>query len=255
MDVIDKKILFYYLKDGRMSQKDISDKLNISPQSLNYRLDKLFSTKVIKNFKMSVDDRINGNSIGFAAYKNNISFNDNMFMEITCLEELIIYGFTGKNITDIKNEINKKCYGEPLMQYIPDNNLDCNISDNDKLIINELKKDPKISIRDMASKLNLTYTYLKRKIDSLKENDIIKIIPLIDLSKTDIVLFAVFSKKLEKFSNQFNNNLILKFNDKYSGIAILFSMDMDNAKNLINKLRLIDNELNIMIIYNYDFYS
>jgi len=255
MDVIDKKILFYYLKDGRMSQKDTSDRLNISPQSLNYRLDKLFSTGIIKNFKIYVDDRINGNSVGFAAYKNNISFNDNMFMKFTCLEELIIYGFTGKNIIDIKNEINRKCYGEPLMQYIPDNNLDYNISSNDKLIINELKKDPKISIRDMASKLNLTYTYIKRKIDFLKENGIIKVIPLIDISKTDIVLFVAFSKKLEKFSNQFNNNLILKFNDRYSGIAILFSMDMDNAKNLINKLRLIDDELNIMIIYNYDFYS
>lgn len=204
---------------------------------------------------MYVDERIDGNCVGFAAYKNDISFNNNIFMKITCLEELIIYGFTGKDIINIKNEINKKCYGEPLMQYIPDNNLEYSISNNDKLIINELKKNPKISIRDMASKLNLTYTYIKRKICSFKENGILKVIPLIDLSKTDVVLFAAFSKKFEKISKQFNNNLILKFNDKYSGIAILFSMDMDNAKNLINKLRLIDDELSIMIIYNYDFYS
>lgn len=83
MDEIDKKILFYYLKDGRMSQSDISDELNISPQSLNYRLDKLVSTGVIKNFKTYVDKRINGNNVGFAAYKNDISFNDNIFMKVT----------------------------------------------------------------------------------------------------------------------------------------------------------------------------
>ncbi len=255
MDEIDKKIIFNYLKDGRVSQRDISTKLNISPQALNYRVEKLLSIGIIKGFKTYVDERINNKNIGFAAYKNDIPFNDNIFLKITCLEELIVYGFAGKDTINIRNEINKSCYGKPLMEYLPENNLNYNISGNDRLIINELKKDPKIAVRDMESELNLTNAYIKRRINFFKENGILNVLPVIDLSKTDIVLFALFSKKFEKISDQFDDKLILKFSDKYSGIAILFSMDMDNAKKLINKFRLIDNELSIMIIYNYDFYS
>ncbi|MEM4885031.1 MAG: winged helix-turn-helix domain-containing protein, partial [Saccharolobus sp.] len=37
MDIIDKRILFYLLKDGRISQRRIASLLNLTPASLNYR--------------------------------------------------------------------------------------------------------------------------------------------------------------------------------------------------------------------------
>ena len=70
MDIIDKRILFYLLKDGRISQRRIASLLNLTPASLNYRFKKLIDSGILKGFKLYINPNFQGKYQIFIAYKN-----------------------------------------------------------------------------------------------------------------------------------------------------------------------------------------
>lgn len=49
MDSIDKKILIYLFRDGRISQRKIAEEVKLSATSLNYRFNKLIEDGIIKS--------------------------------------------------------------------------------------------------------------------------------------------------------------------------------------------------------------
>ena len=71
MDNVDKKLIYFLLKDARMPLRKIAEELGISAQALNYRMSKLYETGVIRKYSLHVNPKIYGKVNGFAAYKND----------------------------------------------------------------------------------------------------------------------------------------------------------------------------------------
>ncbi|SMD31266.1 winged helix-turn-helix transcriptional regulator [Picrophilus oshimae] len=255
MDEIDKRIIYYYLKDGRSSQRAISNELKISPQVLKYRFDKMVSSGIIKKFVLHIDPSLQNLSKAFVAVKSRYDLK-NIFAEISCLEEISIYGIYGTydeiidRIKDIKNKL-----GNLTMEYIPRINDNINITPNDRLIIDELKKDPRKPASDIANDLNLSYKFVNRRIDYLMKKHLINVIPIIDLSMTDISIFAIFSSRFNELKNIINDISIINVEDQNYGLAVLLSENLLNAKAIIDKCRSVDPNVNVMVVYNYSFYS
>ncbi len=255
MDEIDKRILYYYLRDGRASQREISKELNISPQVLKYRFDKMVSSGIIKKFVLHMDPAFERLSKAFVAVKNKHDLK-NIFTEISCLEETTIYGLYGTKEDIMKNIMMLKNNSERLaMEYIPEINNNINIMDYDRLIVEELKKDPRKPASDIAKDLNLSYKLVSRRIDYLKRKHLISIVPIIDLSMTDISIFVIFSSKFNDLKSMIDDISIINVEDKTYGLAVLLSENLLNAKNIIERCRTIDKNLNVMVVYNYQFYS
>ena len=71
LDNKDKEILHYLEQDARVQYKEISQKLDISSDTVKYRIDKMKSQGIIKNFT----PLINYNKIGFIQYAAILKFN------------------------------------------------------------------------------------------------------------------------------------------------------------------------------------
>ncbi|WP_252897151.1 Lrp/AsnC family transcriptional regulator, partial [Metallosphaera hakonensis] len=70
MDETDRKIIFYLLKDGRISQNKLARLLNISSPSINDRFRKLLVGGIIKGFKLFVNPNMYGKYFMYAAFPN-----------------------------------------------------------------------------------------------------------------------------------------------------------------------------------------
>ena len=92
IDEKDKSILNLLENDGRIQYSKISNILNISPDTVKYRIDKLKENGVIENFEPIV----NFSKIGFLQYASIIKFsylnnkNENLFLDLIKKTEIII---------------------------------------------------------------------------------------------------------------------------------------------------------------------
>ena len=78
-------------------------------------------------------------------------------------------------------------------------------------------------------------------------------IPILDLSKTDAVIFLLFSNNPEKVRPAIETSLIFQISDNKAGIAVCFSESLEAAKQLIVNARKLDEKSRVMVVYDYDF--
>lgn len=256
MDEIDNLILYYLLQDGRMTQRLIARNIGISAQTLNYRITKLAEEGVIKNFSVHANSVLYGEITAFAAFQSDNEINSDFFMKINCLEKITLYGVVGRNSEELKTKILKmsKELGEPVMTYNPNMiNYQPNSTSIDLLIVEQMRKMPKAKLSDIARSLNLPAIRVKRRYNYLVKNKLIKVIPLLDLSKINSVIFAIFSKNTDLVEPLLSNSIILKIGDENSGIFICFGDNMAASKAIINRVREVEKESDIMVVYDYDF--
>lgn len=255
MDIIDKRILFYLLKDGRISQRRIASLLNLTPASLNYRFKKLVDSGILKGFKLYINPNFQGKYQIFIAYKN---YNDIdaewISFKLKCLEWLNVYGIYASNNEELKDKINymSKELGEPVLSYYPVQTL-FKPSNIDQKIVEVLKIDPRLPSSEISKKLNLNSKIIEKHIRYLRHRGLILIVPEIDLGKTDIVIFSMFSKNIEEISIALQECKLWQFTDGYAGITVCYADNMERARKYINAARQIDKNADVMIIYDYQF--
>ncbi len=256
MDEIDRMILYNLLLDGRMTQRLIARNIGISAQTLNYRITKLTDEGVIKNFIVHADPVLYGELTAFAAFQSDYEIEPDYFIKIKCLEKITLYGVTGKTDEEISSKIEKmsKVLGEPVMTHNP-NNINYNVNSNsiDRLIVDQLRRMPKSKLSDIAKALNLPTMRVKKRYNYLTRNKLIKVLPILDLSKNNLVIFAIFSKKTDEIEPLLSNSTILKIGDTINGIFICYAENMVNSKNIINRVKAVDKDSDVMVVYDYDF--
>ena len=258
MDEIDQMILYYLLQDGRMTQRLIARNIGISAQTLNYRITKLTEEGVIKNFIVYADPALYGELKAFAAFQSDDEIEPDYFIKIKCLEKITLYGIIGKTAEEISSKIDKmsRVLGEPVMTYNPTNtNYAVNSNSIDHLIVDQLRKMPKSKLSDISKALNLPSMRVKRRYNYLTRNKLIKVLPLLDFSKNNSVIFAIFSKKTEEVEPLLSKSIILKIGDTNSGIFICYGENMPNSKTIINRVRAVEKDPDVMVVYDYDFLS
>lgn len=256
MDNVDKKLLYFLLKDARMPLRKIAEELGISAQALNYRMAKLYETGVIRKYSLHVNPKIYGKVNGFAAYKNDRYMSPNVISKFKCLEEITIYEFAANTMEELEDEIRKAetFAGLPIMKYIPEQrDMKMNIGETDRRILEYLKKDPRMSVVNLAKELGLANSSVRKRINLMEKNHVIAATTEIDLSKTDIVLFSIISKNVRNLIPVITDQPILVISDRDNGILVCFSENLKQARYVIENSRKTDPSAEVMVVYDYEF--
>ena len=257
MDASDKKIIYYLLKDGRTPQRKIASSIGISAQALNYRMTKLIDDGILKKFVLRVHPNFYGKRNGFAAFIGDGKYNGDVVSKFHCLEKINLYEFDGQGLDEVESKIENavRVLGEPIMKYIPpQRNPGINVGDLDKNILEILRKDPRIKLSDIAQDLGVPYMTAKRRLDLMKSKGMASVVPLVDLSRGDIVIFSIFSKKFSILNPVLEDYSLFVISDEENGIFVCYSDNLSNAKGAITRVRDIDSEAEVMIIYEYEFF-
>ncbi len=258
MDQVDKKILFNLLRDGRVSQRQIAQNVGISAQALGYRMNKLISDGVIKGYSLIVSPLLDGKVEGFAAFKSDREYQGEVSSITKCLEEITLYGFRGDRVEDVERKIAEagKELGEPVMKYIPPTGqVGMNLNSNDYEIIKLLREDPRMSVTDIASKLDLPYMTVKRRMNLLIKNRLIGVVSQIDLSGGNVVIYSIFSHAVNALSQLLEPQTIFVIRDTTAGVLFCYSENLRAAKESISRVRSVDKDADVMVLYDYQFFS
>jgi len=255
MDIVDKRILFYFLKDGRVSQRKIASLLNLTPASLNYRYKKLVDSGILKGFKLYVNPNFFGKYQYFIAFKNYKDIDAEWIsVKIRCLEWLNVYGIQFSERSELKDKISymTKELGQPEMTYYPLQSL-FKPSNLVRKIVEILKNEPRKPSSKIALEIGVSRRSVERHIRYLRHKGLIMVIPEIDLGKADIVIFAIFSKNADEVSLALQECRIWHFTDGYAGITFCYADNIESAKKFINNARQFDKNADVMIVHEYAF--
>ncbi len=258
MDLVDKRILFVLLKDARTPQRQIASSIGISAQTLNYRMGKMLEEGIIKNFVVMESPFLTGKVEGFAAFVSDREFSGKPRTRIKCLEKITLYGFEGENEADVNVQISKAAeeLGNPVMKYFPKFiSYNQNSRAIDREIINQLRKDPRANLSDIAKQINAPLMRVKWRYNIMKKNNLLNVTVKVDLSKTDVVLFSIFCGYNENIKKTLFESTIFSITDAKYGVFICFTENMVKAKDIINKVRTMEESSEVMVIYDYDFFS
>jgi len=258
MDEIDREILISLLMKGGISQSEISKMIGSSTQRINYRMKKMFEEGIIKNFKVHINPYfLNGMNL-FVAYEGTKNIDLRGIGSVfRCLERTDFYelqAMNEKELLDLTNYMSGE-FGNKIMQYRPRvPELKNKINYYDLLILRELLKNPTINYIKLSQILGIRAPLIRKRINRMKSMGVFSIIPIIDLSKTDIFLFTIISGR--RLENKLNvSNTILKIIDDNASIYVGIEKSMSNIRKNLNYVRKIDKNAEVMVVYDYDFRS
>jgi DNA-binding Lrp family transcriptional regulator len=234
----------------------ISKMLNSSPAVINYRFNKLIDDGVIKRFTLHVDPNAYGMVKSYIAFEDKENFEGEVISKFRCVEWLSVYQIAGRNREELEEKVNKmiKRLGDPLLKYYPEQRT-IKLSNLDKKIIELLRRDPRMSISDMSKILNYPSRTITRHLRYLKDRRIIMVLPILDISKSNIIIFSIFTVNPKAISEALHEYKIWEFVDGKAGIIVCSSENVDKTKKVIRLARVYDSKSDVMIIYDYDFYS
>jgi len=258
MDEIDREILISLLMKGGISQSEISKMIGSSTQRINYRMKKMFEEGIIKNFKVHINPYfLNGMNL-FVAYEGTKNIDLRGIGSVfRCLERTDFYelqAMNEKELLDLTNYMSVE-FGNKIMQYKPRvPELKNKINYYDLLILRELLKNPTINYIKLSQILGIRAPLIRKRINRMKSMGVFSIIPIIDLSKTDIFLFTIISGR--RLENKLNvSNTILKIIDDNASIYVGIEKSMSNIRKKLSYVRKIDKNAEVMVVYDYDFKS
>lgn len=255
VDQVDKEILIMLLKNGRATQRSIASKLKMAAPVINYRFNKLIESKVIKRFGLYVNPNFYGHYYGYVSFSNRKDYDGEVIARIKCLEETNVYEVSAPTMSQLEEKIDSlsEQLGEPTMKYIPDQDLHY-ISKFDSELVKFLQDDPRGRISDISEKMGVSNRTVKRHLSYLESKGYLRVIPIIDISKSNLTVFALFGKKtveLDKITEKCRFNRVVS---KNAGIFVCATDSLEKAKMYIDRAREIDEDLKVMITYDYDFY-
>lgn len=256
MDSIDKRIILALFKDGRISQRKIAEEVGLSATSLNYRFNKLLEDKFIKKFSLYVDPNFYGKYVGRVSFKNLKDFDaDFIDVRVKCLEETNFYQFEGSSIGDLQDKISymTKSLGEPKMVYIPEQNPQ-KPSGVDIQIVRTLIKNPRMDVGEISKEINIPSKTILRRLNVLINRNYIKVLPIVDLGKSDILVFGIFSNVVSKMEF-LQKCQFLRFIDGDRGLVVCASGDLKEADTYVREVRQQDPLAQVMIATEYEIRS
>ena len=133
MDSRDLKILDVLQRNGRITNKKLSEILKLSPPSVLERVRKLEDKKIIKGYKSVLDREKIGRPIlaflSIALERNNKDANSSLLDHLTNLDEVLeVYQVTGRfdflikisagNLQDLDNIISTKVSESPFVKKV-----------------------------------------------------------------------------------------------------------------------------------------
>lgn len=256
IDDLDKRILIEILKSGRISQRKIAFKLNISPQTLSYRIKRLIEKEILRDIHLYINPNFYGLYRGYVATDgelDRVEASTPIVAVFECIDGLYLYEVAFRDMREFTSIVSLKLPGKVYASFIPSQSFH-HRSLIDRAIVEQLSINPRRSPRDIARALDISKRTVVRRVKRLIEGGMIKLVPIIDLSKSGLIMFSAISRSIERFIGEVRPHIVWDFTLNNTGMIIMASRDLDEAKSVIDVIRDRDRGSMISIKYRYSFY-
>ncbi|WMT50712.1 MAG: hypothetical protein RE471_06955 [Ferroplasma sp.] len=256
MDDTDNRILFNMLRNPRGRLSDLSEGTQLSEQDVHYRLKRIRENSILERYMLHVNPKIYGNQAFYMAFATDTEYPGQVDAVIRCFEKLTVFGISGT-----ENELTKKIgemksyLGNPVMEYSPkQDSVPLQLSALDSFILKVLSRDPMTPAATIAREAEKRVKQIESRLDYMERHNVYSIIPKINLSKVNLVLVAFFSNNVEEITDSIDQDLVL-IQDSISGLVLIFEQNLMNAKSIVNKIKRVDSGLDVMLVYDYNFFK
>ncbi|MEM3947762.1 MAG: winged helix-turn-helix transcriptional regulator [Metallosphaera sp.] len=253
MDEVNKKIIFYLMKDFRYSQRKIAKELNISPPAVNYRVERMTKDKIIKRVALYVNPNFYGKYHGYVSFPNVKEWKGEYVFKVNCIEHLNVYEVEADSMEALKSKINDMIadLGEPEMIYFPEQ-TPYNPSIFDMKLLSVLKENPTMTPVELSERLKVSSKTVRRHLRYLYKKEFIRLVPIVDINSSGIIMYAVFTKKVEIAKKFFQSTMFREVSDKDAGVFVNVGNSIQEVSDKIKKFREFDPEAQLMIAESYD---
>jgi len=140
--------------------------------------------------------------------------------------------------------------GEPVMKYVPAQ-IPYRRSKFDEAIVSYLVSSPEKRAYEIAEMMKISAKTVNRHIRYLIHKSLIRVFPVIDLTKSDIVFFSIFSEKVNELEGILSPFMVWEIRDSRAGIFNCIAENLEKAKKIIDAAREKDKEAGVMLVYGY----
>jgi DNA-binding Lrp family transcriptional regulator len=255
IDDLDRRILIEILRSGRISLRKIALKLNTTPQTVSYRVRRLYDAGVLKGVFLYINPNYFGFYRGYIAVDREIYGEHIMLVSrFECLDGLYLYEIAFRDLKDFNADISSRFEGVVYGSFIPSQTAS-HRSFVDDAIIRYISRDPGVSLKEISKDLGISRRTIIRRLRRLIDRNLVKFIPIIDISRSGLIMFSAISRNVESFINDIGESVVWNFTIDNTGMVIAVSESLDRAKDIIDVIRSRDRMSMISIKYRYSFYS
>ncbi|EIJ66245.1 hypothetical protein BD31_I0365 [Candidatus Nitrosopumilus salaria BD31] len=261
MDSLDMKILSRLLNNCRESDRQIGIELGISGGAVRARIKKMQEQKIIEEFFIKVEPPVLGYGVlYFVVTGENMneileqaSLVGEPYFVVPCIGGITVCGISVKDNMEQKIELAKKLMKDVRVLSIfeaENPGFNSNLTKTDLEILEELIKDPRQKIEQIAKNANMSTKTITRCIEKLHENEGIQFTLVYDPRKIiDFIPHAVLTwidgdlkETLESLNNSFSESYLqIPFIAKNQIVLFMYSDNIFKMDELTQKVRTIKN--------------
>jgi len=261
MDNLDMKILSRLLNNCRESDRQIGMKLGISGGAVRARIRKMEEREVIGDFFIKVEPSVFGYGVLYFVVSGEnineileqVSLVGEPFFVVPCVGGISVCSIVVKENMKQKIELASKLMKDVRVLSIfeaENPGFSSNLTKTDLEILEELIKDPRQKIENIAKSTNLSTKTITRCIEKLQENDGIQFTLIYDSRKIeDFISHAILTwiegdlkETLENMNNTFSESYLqIPFIAKNQIVLFMYSDNIFKMDELTQKVRTIKN--------------
>ena len=261
MDNLDMKILNRLLNNCRESSRQIGIELGISGGAVKKRIQKMEEKKVIEKFFIKVEPPVLGNGVLYFVVSGEnvdeileqISLVGKPYFVAPCIGGITVCSIVIKDNPEDKIELANKLMKDVRVLSIfeaESPGYDSNFTKTDFEILEELIKDPRQKIEQIAHNTNMSTKTITRCIEKLQKNDGIQFTLVYDPKKIDEfiphAILAWIEGDLKETLNEMNkifseSYLQIPFIAKNQIVLLMYSENIFKMDELTQKVRTIKN--------------
>jgi len=261
MDNLDMKILSKLLNNCRESDRQIGIELGISGGAVRARIRKMQERKIIEEFFVKVEPPVLGYGVlYFVVSGQNInqileqaSLVGEPYFVVPCVGGITVCGISVKENLEQKIELAKKLMKDVRVLSIfeaENPGFSSNLTKTDLEILEELIKNPREKIEQIAKNTNMSTKTITRCIEKLHENDGIQFTLVYDPRKIEnFIPHAILTwikgdlrETLAKLNNAFSESYLqIPFIAKNQIVLFMYSDNIFRMDELTQKVRNIKN--------------
>ena len=261
MDNLDMKILTRLLNNCRESDRQIGIELGISGGAVRARIRKMQAKKIIEEFFIKVEPLVLGYGVLYFVVSGEntkeileqASLVGELYFVAPCVGGITVCGISVKENMEQKIELAKKLMKDVRVLSIfeaENPGYDSNLTKTDLEILEELIKDPRQKIEQIARNTGMSTKTITRCIEKLHGNDGIQFTLVYDPKKIeDFIPHAILTwiegdlkETLENLNNSFSESYLqIPFIAKNQIVLFMYSNNIYKMDELTQKVRNIQN--------------
>lgn len=261
MDNLDMKILTRLLNNCRESDRQIGIELGISGGAVRARIRKMQAKKIIEEFFIKVEPPVLGYGVLYFVVSGEntkeileqASLVGEPYFVVPCVGGITVCGISVKENMEQKIELAKKLMKDVRVLSIfeaENPGYDSNLTKTDLEILEELIKDPRQRIEQIARNTGMSTKTITRCIEKLYGNDGIQFTLVYDPKKIeDFIPHAILTwiegdlkETLGNLNNSFSESYLqIPFVAKNQIVLFMYSNNIYKMDELTQKVRNIQN--------------